>query len=67
MANRGPGTDGSQFFLTFVETPWLDDKHSIFGQVDDGLETLEALEARGSQSGRTSEPLEIRSARISVD
>jgi len=67
IANRGPGTDGSQFFLTFVETPWLDDKHSIFGEVVEGLETLAALESRGSQSGRTSEPLEIRSARISVD
>jgi peptidyl-prolyl cis-trans isomerase B (cyclophilin B) len=67
MANRGPGTDGSQFFLTFVETPWLDDKHSIFGEVVDGLDTLTALEARGSQSGRTSEPLEIRNATISVD
>jgi len=67
MANRGPGTDGSQFFLTFVETPWLDDKHSIFGEVVDGHETLTALESCGSQSGRTSEPLEIRSATISVD
>lgn len=67
MANRGPGTDGSQFFLTFVETPWLDDKHSIFGEVVEGLDTLGELESRGSQSGRTREPLEIRSATISVD
>jgi len=67
MANRGPGTDGSQFFLTFVATPWLDDKHSIFGEVVGGEDTLQALEARGSQSGRTNEPLEIRTARITVD
>jgi cyclophilin family peptidyl-prolyl cis-trans isomerase len=67
MANRGPGTDGSQFFLTFVATPWLDGKHSIFGEVVDGADTLKALEKRGSQSGRTSESLEIRSATISVD
>lgn len=67
MANRGPGTDGSQFFLTFVETPWLDGKHSIFGEVVEGEETLKALEARGSESGRTSESLEIVRAEIQVD
>lgn len=67
MANRGPGTDGSQFFLTFVATPWLDDKHSIFGEVVGGEDTLQALESRGSQSGRPSEPLEIQTARITVD
>jgi cyclophilin family peptidyl-prolyl cis-trans isomerase len=66
MANRGPGTDGSQFFLTFVPTPWLDDKHSIFGQVGDGEETLKALEQRGSESGSTSEPLAIVRATIQV-
>jgi peptidyl-prolyl cis-trans isomerase B (cyclophilin B) len=47
-ANSGPGTDGSQFFLTFVPTPHLDGKHTVHGFVTDGLETtLKALEAKG--------------------
>jgi cyclophilin family peptidyl-prolyl cis-trans isomerase len=62
MANAGPGTDGSQFFLTFVPTPWLDGKHTIFGEVVAGQDTLKALERAGSQSGRTSEPLAIERA-----
>jgi cyclophilin family peptidyl-prolyl cis-trans isomerase len=46
MANTGrPKTDGSQFFLTFAPTHWLDGKHSIFGEVTNGMETLKALEA----------------------
>ncbi len=64
MANSGPGTDGSQFFLTFVPTDWLDDKHSIFAEVTAGMETLQALEARGSSSGETTETLELRRATI---
>jgi peptidyl-prolyl cis-trans isomerase B (cyclophilin B) len=59
MANAGPETDGSQFFLTFVPTPWLDGKHTIYGKVVDGMDTLAKLEAAGSDSGRTSEPLRI--------
>jgi cyclophilin family peptidyl-prolyl cis-trans isomerase len=66
MANAGPGTDGSQFFLTFVETPWLDGKHTIFGEVagDEGMETLRALEGLGSSSGRPREKVTIESVVI---
>jgi cyclophilin family peptidyl-prolyl cis-trans isomerase len=67
MANAGPGTDGSQFFLTFVPTPHLDDNHSIFGEVVDGKDTLTELEKRGSGSGATSEPLLMTSTTISVE
>ena len=67
MANAGPGTDGSQFFLTFVPTPWLDGKHTIFGEVVAGMEAVQALEARGSESGATSEALGITTATIRVE
>jgi cyclophilin family peptidyl-prolyl cis-trans isomerase len=44
MANAGPNTNGSQFFITFTETPWLDGAHAIFGEVTEGLEVLDALQ-----------------------
>ena len=67
MANRGPGTDGSQFFLTFVPTPHLDGKHTVFGEVVEGKGTLKQLEKRGSRGGSTSEPLAIEKAEILVE
>ena len=64
MANAGAGTDGSQFFITFVPTQYLDGKHTIFGELVAGQETLKALEERGSNSGQTVEKLEIIKATI---
>jgi cyclophilin family peptidyl-prolyl cis-trans isomerase len=68
MANAGPGTDGSQFFLTFVATPWLDGKHTLFGEVVEGKETLERMEKLGTRgSGRPRARVEIKTARVSVE
>jgi peptidylprolyl isomerase len=59
MANAGPHTNGSQFFLCTAATPWLDRKHVVFGRVVQGLEILKAMEKQGSQSGKTRQRVEI--------
>ena len=59
MANAGPNTNGSQFFICTVDTPWLDGKHVVFGKVVEGLEVVDMIEKVGSQSGRTSEDVVI--------
>eukprot|EP00588_Corethron_pennatum_P012267 CAMPEP_0194268630 /NCGR_PEP_ID=MMETSP0169-20130528/2921_1 /TAXON_ID=218684 /ORGANISM="Corethron pennatum, Strain L29A3" /LENGTH=187 /DNA_ID=CAMNT_0039009927 /DNA_START=46 /DNA_END=609 /DNA_ORIENTATION=- len=59
MANSGPNTNGSQFFLTTAATPWLDGKHVVFGKVIDGLDVLLSIEQVGSESGDTRVPVMI--------
>lgn len=60
MANAGPNTNGSQFFICTVPTPWLDGRHVVFGHVVAGFDVIKKVEDVGSQSGKTSGVVKIK-------
>jgi len=60
MANAGPNTNGSQFFICTVDTPWLDGKHVVFGKLVEGEDTLDKIELVGSQSGATAKSVVVK-------
>merc|ERR1712039_169217 len=64
MANAGPNTNGSQFFITTVKTQWLDGRHVVFGKIVDGMDVVTQVEAVGSSSGTPSKVVTIHDSGV---
>ncbi|KAB0362513.1 hypothetical protein FD754_006669 [Muntiacus muntjak] len=63
MADAGPNTNSSQFFICSAKIEWLDGKHVVFGKVKEGVDTVEAMERFGSRNGKTGKKITIADCR----